>query len=117
LGEFAAGTFLAQSLTPGPLLTATAQKPSFDRGTPRAGPDGWWAVWTKQTRQCYRGFAPVHRGVCNILMADGSVHSFHDQDGDQLLNSGFTAGVGGFQSDHVEVPPEQLFSGALLGGA
>lgn len=115
LGRFPAGTFLAQSLTPGPLLKETGEKPAFAGGTTRDGPNGWWAVWTKQTLQSYRGFAPVHRGSCNVLMADGSTRSFQDQNGDGLLNTGFRSGVGGFQANTVELPPEEFFSGAVLG--
>ncbi len=115
LGEYPLGTFLAQTLTPGPLLTETGETPSFPGETPRNGPDGWWATWTKHTLQSYRGFAPVHRGNCNILMADGSVRTFRDQDGDGQLNNGFPAGVGGFQSDTVEVPARELFGSAMLG--
>ncbi len=44
-----------------------------------------------------RHWRAIHRGSANLLMADGSVRSFVDQDGDQLLNPGF----GEWRSQHV----------------
>ncbi len=89
LGDFPNGTFLSQSFTTGPVLTLSGQKPSFSNGSARHGNDGWWTVWTRKTLQDYRGFAPVHRSVCNVLMSDGSVRSFHDSNQDGFLNNGF----------------------------
>jgi prepilin-type N-terminal cleavage/methylation domain-containing protein/prepilin-type processing-associated H-X9-DG protein len=117
LGDFTLGTFVTQSFTVGPLLISTGQKPSFSQGTGRNGADGWWAVWSKQTLQDYRGFAPVHRSVCNILMADGSVRSFQDENNDGYLNNGLQSGanVAGATAA-LELPTEEVFSGATLRG-
>jgi prepilin-type N-terminal cleavage/methylation domain-containing protein/prepilin-type processing-associated H-X9-DG protein len=117
IGAFAAGTPLVKSFTDGPKLISSMQAPSFSGGTTREGPAGWWAVWTKQVLQDYRGFAPVHRGICNVLMADGSVQNFADANGDGFLNNGFPASAGGgFASDDIELSPEGFFSGASLKG-
>ena len=116
VGEFPAGTFLAQSFTVGPLLASSSQKPVFSQGTSRNGAKGWWQAWTKQTLQDYRGFAPVHRGLCNVLMADGGVRSLSDEDGDGFLNNGFLPSAGGFQSEILEIPRDQVFSAAAVRG-
>jgi competence protein ComGC len=116
LGDYTAGTFVTQSITAGPLLITTAQKPAFTNGSRRDGPSGWWAVWNNQTRQDYRAFAPVHRGTCNVLMADAGVRSFEDANRDGYLNNGFAARVGAFQSDELELPSDEVFSGAALRG-
>jgi prepilin-type N-terminal cleavage/methylation domain-containing protein/prepilin-type processing-associated H-X9-DG protein len=114
--EFPIGTFVTQSFTVGPLLASNSQKPAFSQGTSRNGASGWWAVWSRKTLQDYRGFSPVHRSICNVLMADGSVRPLMDEDGDGFLNNGFMPLAGGFQSDYVEIPEEEVFSGAALRG-
>ena len=72
-----------------------------------------------------------HNGTANILMADGSVKQFADQNGDRYLNPGFVgfdvpatdppsaAGEAGhssvlFQEGPIELPPAQIFSGVFL---
>ncbi len=116
LTDLPAGTPTTQSLTAGPAIRSTGRPPQFAAGTERNGPDGWWSVWTKQTLQDYRGFGPVHRGLCNLLMADGSVRSFEDADGDYSLNNGFTATSGLVRSDAVEMAAQDVFSGAAVKG-
>lgn len=116
VGEFSVGTFVTQSFTVGPLLASSSQKPAFSQGTNRNGAEGWWAVWTQKTLQDYRGFSPVHRSICNVLMADGSVRQLKDEDGDGFLNNGFMPQAGGFQSEYIEIPGEEVFSGAALRG-
>lgn len=116
VGPFAAGTLLAATITSGPASIETGKAPSFPSGTSRTGPNGWWSVWQRKTLQDYRAFAPVHRGVCNVLMADGSVRALEDENGDRLLNNGFQLGIAGFQSAQVELPTHEVFSGAALTG-
>jgi len=108
------GSFLAKAFTNGPVRNPEMTPPTFQQGTPRSGPNGWWAGWNA-TRQDYRGFGPVHRGYANILFADGSVRQVNDANGDNLINNGFTAnGQNGFADSQVEWPPEEVFSGWSL---
>jgi prepilin-type N-terminal cleavage/methylation domain-containing protein/prepilin-type processing-associated H-X9-DG protein len=119
IGTVEAMTPVVQPFTRGPVQTMspTLEPPSFSPGKPYDGPDGWWAVWEKKTLQDYRGFAPVHRGMCNVLMADGSVQSFEDLNEDGLLNNGFPASSkSGFEDDTVEIAPMVMFSKAVLRG-
>ena len=75
-------------------------------GTPRFGPTGWRAAANNTTLQDFRGFAPVHAGSCNILMADSSVQSYADTNNDHLLNNGFLpTSQNGFRDNTVELPP------------
>ena len=64
-----------------------------------------------------------HNGAVNILMADGSVQSFKDLNGDGYLNPGFPVpnnmtddeyGRVGFRDSQVELPPSRIFSGVFL---
>ena len=77
--------------------------------------------------QDYRDIGPMHGsgrgGSANVLMADGSVKSFTDTNGDGFLNPGFDlsavtdeaelAGTG-YRDSVVELPPAQIFSGVFL---
>lgn len=111
IGPHEAGTSLVKSFTNGPVLDPTMLAPSFSAGTPRTGAAGWWAVWNHSTKQDYRGFAPVHRGACNVLFADGSIRTLLDKNEDGLINNGFSATpTNGFISDEVEATEEELFS-------
>ncbi len=106
-----AGETTTASFTRGPVLPTTLEPPSFPLGTPRDGPNGWWGVWNRQVRQDYRQFAPLHRGSCNILFADGGVRAITDENDDMLLNNGFPASqVSGFADDTVEAAPQELMS-------
>ena len=117
VGWLDAMTPVTQPFTRGPVQinSPTLEPPSFATGKPHGGPNGWWAVWNRKTLQDYRAFAPVHRGTCNVLMADGSVQSLVDTNDDGLLNNGFPASaVTGFEDDKIEVPAMVLFSKAAL---
>ena len=109
MGPHKSGTQMVVSMTNGPVLTASMQTPAFAANTPKTGPTGWWGVWAKQTMQDYRAFAPVHRGVANILFADMSVRTFKDQNVDGYLNNGFPA-MNGFANSDVELPSDQVES-------
>ena len=106
-----AGSPVALSFTPGPVQNPSMLPlPAFPVGTPQTGQGGWWAGWNA-TLQDFRGLATVHRGMCNILMADGSVTSFADLNGDHLLNNGFISnGSNGFTDSTVDLPPDELYS-------
>lgn len=111
VGPHEAGTPTVKSFTNGPVLDSTMQPPTFPAGTPQSGPSGWWAAWNNSTLQDYRGFAPVHRGACNILYADGSVRSLLDSNDDGVLNNGFSAlPTTGFSSAEVEITDQDIFS-------
>ena len=115
IGPLKAGTLTTGSFTRGPVHRQTMEPPTFSDGKPRNGANGWWSVWDKKVLQDYRGFAPVHRGVCNVLMVDGSVQAFVDANGDGLLNNGFPVTAGnGFADDKVELEGRDMFSKASL---
>ena len=110
IGNFQAGLPTVGTFTRGPVHTLSLKAPDFEEGKPRTGPNGWWSVWRK-TRQDYRGFAPIHRGECNVLMADGSVQSFEDMDKDGYLNNGFmNTPENGYETFSIELSPEEFSS-------
>ncbi len=75
--------------------------PEFPVGTSREGPAGWLKTWSHDTRQDYRGMAPIHRGVAYVLMADGSVQGLQDTNNDGFINNGFDGGSGASASTTV----------------
>jgi prepilin-type processing-associated H-X9-DG protein len=116
LGELKGGTPLAHTITAGPLCKATMggcearRVPVFRASTPKAGPDGWWAVWSRLTLQDYAQLAPVHRGACNVLFADGSVRQFTDENEDGSVNNGFAAFQQLNTTSEEEMKPEDMAS-------
>ncbi|MEM6468678.1 MAG: DUF1559 domain-containing protein [Planctomycetota bacterium] len=79
----------------------------------RNGPNGWIKYWNFNTRQDYRGMMPLHGGIANCLMADGSVQALVDSNNDQYLNNGFdlsTSGQTYWTSNEVEVDKLKLAS-------
>jgi len=81
----------------------------FPDPTAREGTGGWLKIWSRDVLQDYRGMSTHHKGVCNLLMADGSVQSLVDTNEDQFINNGFEAGSD-FVSDKVEAGPLVLAS-------
>ncbi len=69
--------------------------PAFGGTVPREGSTGWLKAWNHDTRQDYRGMAPLHQGVANVLMADGSVRGLLDANNDGFINNGFDGAVNG----------------------
>lgn len=93
-----------------PSSSKLLEVPSFPAGTPRSGAAGWLRSWNLETRQDYRGMAPLHDGVVNILMADGSVRGVYDDNGDGFINNGFPAVANMWTSDKPETDPLTLAS-------
>ena len=74
-----------------------------------------------------RDWFAVHRGTCNLLMADGSVKAITDLNGDGFLNPGFPVDSAldsrdtlstavGYVDGTVELAGFEVFSGVLLRG-
>jgi prepilin-type N-terminal cleavage/methylation domain-containing protein/prepilin-type processing-associated H-X9-DG protein len=70
-----------------------------------------------------RDWFAVHRGTCNVLMADGSVRTFVDANGDGYLNPGFVLPPGltaaqylaaGYHPGPTEMPPQEIFNGVFV---
>lgn len=110
VGDVQSGSFTVKQMTNGPVLKTTMRAPSFSKGTPQRGPNGWWKTWNSPlVLQDYRSFGTHHQGDCNILFADGSVRSFKDVNGDSILNNGFTpTPTNGFESGEVEIVDEDV---------
>ena len=111
-----AGSFLARTIVGGPVEKSTLKPPTFPTGTAKEGASGWWKVWNKDVLQDYRGMFPLHRGACNVVMADGSVTALYDQNDDGFINNGFPQDGTYFQSDDVEAGPLELASFYSLSG-
>jgi len=117
IGELPSGTLTTGTFTRGPVLKSSLKLASFGSGKPQDGAAGWRSVWGQKVLQDYRGFAPVHRDICNVLMADGSVEALKDSNGDGLINNGFPqASGGGYADEVIEAKDTQLFSKAMLRG-
>ncbi len=115
IGPHSTGTAIVRTMTGGPVLNPSMVAPTFAAGTPRQGAAGWWGVWARATLQDYRGFSPVHRHTCNLLMADGSVQVMQDANHDGLLNNGFAATpTNGFADSEIELTEEQIVSAWTL---
>jgi prepilin-type processing-associated H-X9-DG protein len=130
-GELSSGSFYATGIvgtpvgrrrtidtdadgTPDQAFAYYLQVPEFPAATPREGAAGWLKVWNHDTRQDYRGMAALHAGSVNVLMADGSVQVFVDENYDGFINNGFEDVNGGtkvyWTTDEVEAGPLTLAS-------
>ena len=90
--------------------------------TPPVDGDGGTQTYLQDTRD----FFTLHggsSGSCNILMADGAIKTFYDQNGDKFLNPGFPIPSGLTPTDYLEVgyrdatnelPPGECFNGFFL---
>lgn len=115
--QYAPGTGVV--LIPGGAdVTAQLREEASATGAAEASTSG--GGWLQDTRDWFA----VHNGTCNILMADGSVKTFVDQDGDLYLNPGFPVPKGltdeqydaiGYRSSAVELHPARIFSGVFIG--
>ncbi len=92
------------------------QVPAFGGSVPREGSTGWLKTWSHDTRQDYRGMAPLHQGTVNVLMADGSVRALVDENSDGFINNGFDGPSGSvpgatyWTSSELEAGPLDLAS-------
>ncbi len=80
-------------------------------------------TYLQDTRDWYAVHGGGKKAACNILMADGSVKLFQDQNNDKFLNPGFPVpnnlteaqyAVIGYRDSAVELPPTDIFSGLFL---
>lgn len=81
------------------------------------------ATYLQDTRDWYAWHGTGNKTSVNILFADGSVRSFVDEDQDKFLNPGFPVQSGltpdqystiGYNSDVVEISPNEMFNGVFL---
>ncbi len=132
--SFRAGDRLVESFSDGPALASVDNGAFLGWAKAPADIDASAVMRNEQPQtgttptplqhlQDYRDMGPVHgtgRGGCNTLMADGSIVTFADQNGDGYLNPGFvitgtldSEGVG-YTSNTVEIASSQIFSGVFL---
>ncbi|MCA9089708.1 MAG: DUF1559 domain-containing protein [Planctomycetaceae bacterium] len=76
-------------------------------------------LWLQDTRDWFALHGGGGKGACNILMADGSVKTIFDLNGDGYLNPGFAAVGGSQQFDgytdaQVELEPFEVYSGPSI---
>ncbi|MBA2113208.1 type II secretion system protein [Bremerella alba] len=120
-GELQSGEPMVPYSTYGPLVSDTTAYPGWTPSTLMAPPQftgtptsqTWKGVWWERCRQDLRQLGVNHGNVCNVLMADGSVRSLYDTDGDGYLNPGFAAGDGyvvGYTGEEAEVPETECYS-------
>lgn len=110
IGQFEAGEIIANNMFGGP---ASFQVDGTITRNPKAPSGaGWYTFWTNETLQDYRGLDPLHRGNCNVLMADGSVRAIADKNGDGYINNGFPFGPSSnaFADEEKEVADIELVS-------
>ncbi|MBI2481792.1 MAG: DUF1559 domain-containing protein, partial [Planctomycetia bacterium] len=86
------------------------------------GPTGN-SLYLQDTRDWYAMHGAGSKTAANILMADGSVQTFTDENGDKFLNPGFAVpenltadqyAVIGYRGPDVELPAARMFNGIFL---
>lgn len=109
VGQFEAGEFIARNMFGGP--SAFEVDGTIVRN-PKPNTSSWFAFWNNQTLQDYRALDPLHRGRCNVLMADGSVRAISDKNKDGFINNGFPVGPSSesFADGESEVTEIELVS-------
>ena len=117
VGNFDQGELVAHNMFGGPATfdaTGNINTEPAPNASGKNGPNGWWAFWEKQTLQDYRALSPLHKNVCNVVMADGSIRSIADLNRDGYINNGFPGGGGEFADSTEEVAPTDLASAYSL---
>ncbi len=120
-GKLVAGARLCETANDGPMIVNGSSFTLLDKGT--AGLDGQALTaygatsgWFQDTRDWYA----IHRSAANLLMADGSVKSVFDTNGDRFFNPGFTipasftATGDGMLPGPQELNPFDVYSGVWL---
>jgi prepilin-type processing-associated H-X9-DG protein len=106
----------------GPSLSAQLAAEAAGAIASPTGPTGN-NLYLQDTRDWYCLHGGTRNATCNILMADGSVKSFADTNGDGFLNPGFDVASGlttadyleiGYKDSTLELPPGEIFSGMFL---
>ena len=86
------------------------------------GPSGN-LLYLQDTRDWYAMHGAGNKTAANILMADGSVQTFTDENGDKFLNPGFAVPENltadqyatiGYRGPDVELPAARMFNGIFL---
>lgn len=137
-GKLITGARLGESFADGPARVNSSSLELLDKGN--SGFDGLAATLYNPVRypqvgqvaggtpgdatlgmvlQDYRDFYAVHNGGCNLLMADGSVKTIFDLNGDRYLNPGFdatgmTLARDGYTDGPCEINAFEVFTGTWL---
>jgi prepilin-type N-terminal cleavage/methylation domain-containing protein/prepilin-type processing-associated H-X9-DG protein len=139
-----AGALTTEAMNDGPAYLNSANRVSLiDGGTtgaPGAGPSlanqlaaeskgvivsptSANGLYLQDTRDWYAVHGGLRNSSCNVLMADGSVKTFVDTNGDRFLNPGFDVPTGltaadyleiGYTDSTIELSPGEIFSGMFL---
>ncbi len=109
---------LAIELMPAGTSVADAEPAQLPNTTSAGLPGNDGNLWLQDTRDWYAWHGTGSSKTCNILMADGSVKTFTDTNGDGFLNPGFPIPAGsvghGYTDSTVELPPSTNYSGPWL---
>lgn len=97
-----------------PIAAQVACEAANNCGAPVTGATP--AYYLQDTRDWYA----QHGGACNVAMADGSVITLYDDNGDGFLNPGFAgpttadAATAGYTDSKREIDPGVMFNGVFL---